>query len=433
MKTKIVITALLPICIFANDISLSTAYELALSNDEEVKASMYENLASSERRKQATSAMLPSIDAQILYNGERYDKSSGRSGKQRMDETFTKYGVNLTQPLFRPELWYQRKQEVLRESGYSIMYDGSKQGLARKVAEAYFKLAYANESLKLAKSYESANKAKYDQMQKSLDMGLANKMDTLEAKVRYDEAILDVNKALRQIEVAKLSLAKYVGEEVGVKNSFENMDLSFFSNLNLSPYENIFANLDYKQSEISTQIATEEKNKRMTGVLPTIDFSVGFSNSDYKDDARFGDEDNKVETMIRFTMPLFKSGLTIERIQEGELLKMSSMSKQLDMQKKVAIEQKQAISDFRNYLQEANIVRNSLEHARVYEQAIERGYEEGLKNIVDLLDARARVYKTKADALNAGYQLILGYLNLEYLIGNISIDTIRNLERAFNY
>ncbi len=171
----------------------------------------------------------------------------------------------------------------------------------------------------------------------------------------------------------------------------------------------------------------------MTGVLPTVDFSVGFSNSDYKDDARFGDEDNKVETMIRFTMPLFKSGLTIERIQEGELLKMSSMSKQLDMQKKVAIEQKQAISDFRNYLQEANIVRNSLEHARVYEQAIERGYEEGLKNIVDLLDARARVYKTKADALNAGYQLILGYLNLEYLIGNISIDTIRNLERAFNY
>lgn len=432
MKSKIIILILLPLSLLAENINLSTAYELSLSNDDEVKSSMYESLAATKRKQQATSAMFPSIQAEVSYYGNKYNKDINGYGDPRYNESYTKYGISLSQPLFRPELWYQRSEESLREDINLLSYESTKQELARKVAQAYFDLAYANESLKLAKSYEEVSKAKYNQLDKSLQMGLANKMDSLEAKVRYDEAILGVSKAKREIEIKSLALSQFVGEIVGVKDSFENLNLTFFKNLDLKVYENVFQNLNYKQSAIATEISDKEKKKRMAGFLPTVDFNIEYSNSNYTDDYRFGDENHKTETTIRFSLPLFRSGLNLERLQEGELLKLSSMAKQANTQKKVDIEQKQAISDFNNYLQECEIMKQSLEHAIVYERAITQGYEEGLKDIVDLLDARARLYKTKSEGLNAGYKLINSYLTLESLVGNISIQTIKNLETAFN-
>ena len=110
---------------------------------------------------------------------------------------------------------------------------------------------------------------------------------------------------------------------------------------------------------------------------------------------------------------------------------MSSMSKQLDTSRKVEISQQTAISEFKNYLEQMKIMFASLETARLYETAIERGYAEGLRSIVELFDARARVYKTRIDALNTGHQLVLGYIMLEYLVGDITTETIYRLDTMF--
>lgn len=430
MKIKISIL-LFPFFAFAHEVSLSQAYEMALNNDQDSKSYMYESYAATQRAKQATSMLLPSVDADFVYNGERYNKHKGGE-KYRYNESYKKYGITLTQQIFRPALWYQREQENIKEEATRLNYENVKQELAKKLTESYFNLAYSKEYLKLAQSYEVANKAKYDQMQKSLDLGLVNKMDMLESKVRYDEALLDVSRSKMQIDVAKLALEKYVGEEIEISTNFENINLDFFKSIDLSIYENILNNHEYKQSMLNTQFAIEEKNKRVSEFFPTIDFSIGLANYDYVDNELFGDEKHKVETMVKFNIPLFKSGYTKHRVEEGEFLKMASLSRQLDTQKQVAIKQKQAISDFKSYLEQSEIMKNSLEHAKTYEKAINRGYEEGLKDIVDLLDARARLYKTKIDALTSSYRLILSYLELENLVSNISLQTIRNLEQIFN-
>lgn len=433
MKKTLCILAFSAILANAQEgVGLGQAYEMALANDQGLKSMMYETLAAGERVWQATAVLLPSVEIDYLYNGEKYDKVYEGREKYRLDESFYKYGITLRQQIFRPDLWINRLQEGLREEGYKITHESTKQELASKVAKAYFDLAFANKNLELATSYEEANKAKYEQMDKQLQMGLVNKMDTLEAKVRYDQAKLDVSVAKRQIEVAKLELAKLTGQTVAVKNDVEKIKLDFFDSLSLAKYENILANFEYKQSEIVTQIATKEKQKRYAEFLPSADFSIGYSNYKYKDKTNFGDEKRKVETMFRVSMPIFSSLHTVSRVQEGEYLKMSSLSKQLDTSRKVEIDQKTAVSEYKNYLAQMKIMFSALETARLYETAIERGYAEGLRSIVELFDARARVYKTRIDALNTGHQLVLGYIMLEYLVGDITTDTIHRLDSVFN-
>ena len=210
MKTKILLSALLASNFaFAQSVSLSEAYEMALENNNEVKMNMYNNIASQERLSQATAMFLPTINAEASYIGEKYDRMDRRR-VSKINESYKKVGVSLSQSVFRPAIWYQRNQEEIRVRGNELVYENAKQELAKKVVEAYFNYTFASETLALAQSYEEANRAKFNQMQKSLEFGLVNKMDMLESKVRLDEAMLGVNKAKLNIEVAKLELTKLV-------------------------------------------------------------------------------------------------------------------------------------------------------------------------------------------------------------------------------
>ncbi|WP_298085130.1 TolC family protein [uncultured Campylobacter sp.] len=427
MKIKILSLLAAPILLSAQSASLSQAYNMALGNDEEYKYYMYNSLAGEQRYNQALSQLLPTINGDLSYHGDKYKRFNKNS-----NESYTSYGVTLRQPIFQPSLYYQRQQEELRMQGSHIELEHSRQELAKKVAKAYFELAYANANLKLALSYQDAHKAKFEQMERSLSLGLTNKMDMLESKVRYDESMLGVSKAQRSIDIAKMSLFKLVGQDIDTMEYFENINIDFFKNLDLIKYSDIEQNLDYRQSALVTQIAEKEHTKRKSEHLPTIDFSIGYSNNDYKDDRAFGDKNHRVETNIRLNMPIFSSWYTSYRVEEGMFLRQASISRQNDTRKNVDIAQRQATINLQNYIQEYDINARSLEHANVYEHSIERGYEEGLKDLVDLLDAKARVHKIKNELIASARNVVLAYLELESLINDINEQSMSKLESAFN-
>ncbi|BCX79787.1 TolC family protein [Campylobacter sp. 19-13652] len=406
--------------------SLSEAYTMALENNSELKQSLYEAQAASERTSSATAYLLPSISLDANYVMEKYRR---RGATNRTDESYLKYGINLNQSLLRVPAWYERSLAKVREESSNLQYQNTKQELAKKVAQAYFAYAYDKQSLSVAKSYEQASKARYERMQKSLDMGLANKMDTLESKVRLDEASLEVARAKRRIELSRLSLARLVGQEIDVAN-FSELDVDFFRRESLDKFENVEANFDYKQAKLGREYYEKDYSKRVSEYLPSVDFSIGYFNHNYRDDRYFPDELNKVEGMVKFTLPLYSGGGTKARVEEGRLMRLASAEKEADARREIAIKQRQAMSDYLGYISEYDIAKSSLEHSLVYEHSIERGYEEGLKNLVDLLDAKARVFKTQNDALAAAHKLILSYIELYSDIGEISEDVMARLSGA---
>ena len=431
MKTKILLSALLASNLaFAQSVSLSQAYEMALENNNELKMTMYNSIASQERLTQATAMFLPTINAEAAYVGEKYDRMDRRR-VSKINESYKKVGVSLSQSIFRPAIWYQRNQEEIRVRGNELMYENTKQELAKRVVEAYFNYTFASETLALAQSYEEANRAKYNQLQKSLEFGLVNKMDMLESKVRLDEALLGVNKAKLNIEVAKLELVKLVGQEIEVKDSFSNIDTEFFKKVNLSNFSDVARNFKFQDSVLAVEISEQEYKKRKSEHLPTLDFSISYANLYYIDNDYSGDRRRKLDTMLRFTLPLYTGGATSSRVEEGKLLRLDSIEQQKDIQKEIEISQKRAINNYLNYIDECELMKRSLENAELYVKSIERGYEEGLKDAVNLFDARARVFKTRNEALTASYNLVLSYLELQWLNSNISVDMMRDLQRAF--
>ncbi|WP_172127822.1 TolC family protein [Campylobacter sp. RM16192] len=89
------------------------------------------------------------------------------------------------------------------------------------------------------------------------------------------------------------------------------------------------------------------------------------------------------------------------------------------------------MSEFLNLIDEVELTKSSLENSLVYRDFVQQAYGDGLKDIVDLFDAQAKVFRIQNELLNSNHKLVLSYLELESLIGNISMTTMKKLERAF--
>lgn len=406
-------------------LSLARAYELALQNDNDLKRSHYEAQAASSKARQSFAALLPSINAEMVYNIEKYKKNN-----KNIDETSNRYGLGLNQPLFRTDLWYDDKLSGLREYSSQLIFDATKQELAAKLSQAYFTYIFDTQALELAKSYAAAAAARFERTQKSLLMGLANKIDSLEAKLHSDQAELEVAKAKRKIEISRLALVNIIGSEDEKLPENLSIDLSFFKALDLQKFKNIEQNFDYRQSKIASEHAEGDLTKKWLSYAPTLDLHLGFYQQNYKDKKSFADEKNKFQATIRFNLPLYSGGATKASVEESQLNRLATLENESKVKKQTELKQRQARSDFLSYLAEYELSQSAIEHAQLLEHSIEQAYSHGLKSLVDLLEARAKLFKARSDALASSHKLVLAYIDLYANIAELNQDTINILQKS---
>lgn len=405
--------------------SLIEVYNLALSYDFKLKASKMDVEAARSTDNLSISNLLPSIGARAGYNGDVY-----RQVGRKKNESYYNYGLTISQQIFRPQLWIEKSQSALMLTNSKYEYENIKQQLAKRVSKAYFGYVFAKQDLLLARSYEKANKARLDELLNKKQAGnLVSKMDVLEARMRYDESVIGVSNAVRELDISRLMLANLVGKNVQVSDWIRYGNLSFFKDKDLAKYYNYAANLSFKQARINSKIAAKESLKAKMEYLPKINLNASYETSIYTKRSLRG-EDLRDEAIIElsFEMPIFTSGRNYNAAQAAKYAKQASLAREEDTKNNVLLEQKQAISDFKNYIQKFRISQRAVDHALIYQEAIEEGYKKGLKDLVDLLDAKARVHWTKLNYIKSANSLIATYLQLESLVGGIDEKTIRNLD-----
>ncbi|WP_172127818.1 TolC family protein [Campylobacter sp. RM16192] len=119
MKSKILLSIFCYLTVFAQDTSLSRAYEMALSNDHTLKQNIYEGFATKERTKQTLASFFSSLSFGMSYNGQKYKKNH-----LKIDESYIRYGLSVNQIIFRPASWYELNQDKLREFGSDLINVG---------------------------------------------------------------------------------------------------------------------------------------------------------------------------------------------------------------------------------------------------------------------------------------------------------------------
>ena len=207
--------ALIPGFAFGEEQDLLTTYRQALENDPVLQQSLATQLATKQGVPIAASQLLPQASilfynetqSAFLFPGSTPEDISGTSGISR---TYG-YIASATQNIINFGTWSSIKEarRIAQEADATFL--ASEQNLINRVANAYFNVLSAKDTLGFAIAQKEALASQLNQVQQRFNVGLVAITDVYDFQAQYDAQIAQEISARNNLQDAKESLAVITG------------------------------------------------------------------------------------------------------------------------------------------------------------------------------------------------------------------------------
>ncbi|HBC17991.1 MAG TPA: hypothetical protein DC022_04360, partial [Alcanivorax sp.] len=276
---------------------------------------------------QGRAALFPTVSATYgRYDTERELKDLGVT-QEFGTETTT---VQLTQPLFRMDAWYGYKEAKSSTDIAQANFQQARQDFVLRVAQGYFGVLRAWDTLVSAKAEEKAIGRQLEQTQERFDVGLVPATDVEEAQATYDLTRVNLIVAQQQYDIARDQLESLSGQRWETLSELKDeLPMKGPQPADMNDW------IDKAQSQNPQVLAarynselTEKTAKRQLGAqLPQVQFVAQYQNANSipEDNSATGfatginpDSDTK-QIGVEVTMPLFQGGGLNSRRKEAAL------------------------------------------------------------------------------------------------------------------
>lgn len=164
-----------------------------------------------ENRAIGMAGLLPQINASAYDN--KVNGTQRQSGVERdLDYTSKGANVRLRQPLFNKQKMSEYRQGKQRADYSVAVFDAKSQDAAVRLAESYFDVLLASETIVLAKSKLSAFDEQLASAKRRMELGAGTVTDIDESAARYDLAAVELIEAQDNLVNARRKLEEYIGE-----------------------------------------------------------------------------------------------------------------------------------------------------------------------------------------------------------------------------
>lgn len=412
---------------YAYDVlSLSKAYELALKNERHLRALALKTNSGLEQVEQSRARLYPQLQGSLSWGRYGYQYPNN---PQAINESYTNYSLSASQPIFHPELWRGVDEAKSRQKMAEYQFQADTQQLGLDLAKAYFAVLYTQRNLELIASQKVFYEEKYKQLDDMLKVGLSNKIDLLETKVQLDKATSTWLGEKMKLEVAKMKLNHLTGEHIDYLETFE------FESINTSKLLGSYTEWKskiIKNPTLNVAIAAQESAMHNLAVreyehYPKID--VSFTRKEtYTQDQISHKYDN--QAVAQMSIPIFQGGYTQSRVREGRLL-LDSAREELDYYQKETLFRFEELWAQRELnIENVKVLKESQVSAELSLKAIEKANKVGLKSVVDILEAKQKLYEIRRDLVDGMFQLINNQLGLLDITGELNVENISAFENA---
>jgi outer membrane protein len=410
-------------------LSLSHAYELALKNEPKLQSYNFKVLANAQSVNQIQARYYPQVQGTMSWG--RYEYTAEYLTKGAVKENYTDYSLSASQAIYHPEVWRGIDQAKTKQKAAEEQYNAEAQKLGLDLTKAYFLLLRENKTVELTLSQKEYYEQKYKQQEEMLKFGLTNRIDLLETKIEKDKSTSQWLIEQKRAHVAKLRLENFIGEKVEELKPFD------FANINTaklalerSEWETKIQNSPSLQAaHYNVQVAEDEVAIRQYDHYPKVDFSLTRKETNTNDTIAHTYDNQAV---IRLNLPIYTGGYTQSKVKEG-MLQLDSAKKERDYYLKDTQARFEETWEERQYtIENFKTIKESEISAELFLESNEKAYTAGLKSIVDVLEARAKLYTIKRDLIDAGYELINNHLTLLDISGELNVENIGEYENLIN-
>ncbi len=416
---------------------LLETFRAAQANDPVFAAARATQQAGQEKLPQGRSLLLPSISlsANSTFNDQtiQYKGASPFPGGNTRYNSHG-YGVNLTQPLFRQQNWLAYTEAELQVVQAEAQFKIAEQDLVLRVAQAYFDVLIAQDSVELAEAQKKAISEQLEQAKRNFEVGSATITDTHEAQARYDLTSAQEIAAQNNLEIKKRALQQLINAmPKDLKHLGKGFKLENPQPADMEKWvdEAQLNSLQLAIAQAGAEIAEKEVARNRGGHYPTLDLVANYSNNQSNGGSFGVGSDNASKSIgVQLNMPLFQGGAVNSKWREAEANRERARQTLEDTRRTVALQTRQAYLGVVNGIAQVKALQQALTSSESVLEASKLGQEVGVRTNLDVLNAQQQLYATRRDLYQAEYNYLVSRLRLKAAVGALSEEDLNGVNQA---
>lgn len=410
-------------------VSLMDVYRKAMTNDPTLAIQRLNETNAGVQVKSGFSELLPKVDASASYNVE----STDGTGPDFEDGKSYNVRLSANQKLFALAA-YDAYEAVKRNATMvEIETEAARQDLIMRVAEAYINVLRAKDTLDSAKTELEAVERQFEQTEQRYEVGLVTVTDVMDAQATLDQTRVSLIRAKSDYDIALQNLSVLTGE-------IPDEIMSLGSRLPVQmPAEGgqdrwieyaLRNHPEIRAAQKELEAGELELRARRNNRLPVVsaNANVAYGGRDGEPDNL--DFDDRISSSIGLTVsvPIYTGGATQAQILSRGLQNNIAEQRLELLRRNIRVNVGNLYRQLRTAAQNVDAQNQVVESRESALEATRVGYDVGIRNIVEVLNAQQAVFSARQAYANARYDYLITRLQLEQASGQLTEDDLSSIE-----
>jgi outer membrane protein len=428
---------------WAQAADLLETFHAAQANDPVFAAARATQQAGLEKFPQGRSLLMPTINftANTTYNDLTTDYHPVLPPlltNTTIGYNSNGYGLTLKQPLFNLQDWLGYSESELQAAQAGMQFKIAEQDLILRVAQAYFDVLIAQDSVGLAEAQKTAISEQLEQAKRNFEVGSATITDTLEAQARFDLTGSQQIAAENNLEVKRSALQQLINKapkDLKLLGKEFKPELPQPADMGKWLDAAQQTNMQLAIAQASDQIAEKEVARNRGGHYPTLDLVANYSQinsgaSSFGGSLGLASYNTAKSVALQLNMPLFQGGEVNSKWREAEANRERARQELENARRTVDHQTRQAYLGVVSGMAQVQALQQALASSESLLDASKLGHEVGVRTNLDVLNAQQQLYSTRRDLYQAQYNYLISQLQLKASVGSLGEEDLGKVNQA---
>ncbi|TEA78297.1 TolC family outer membrane protein [Allopusillimonas ginsengisoli] len=410
---------------------LLEVWQLALQRDPVYAATGAGRDAEQEKIPQARAQLLPYVTADIGAGVDDTRRVSGLNDSRR--DRSALWTLRLTQPIIDIGAWDALKQSQYIARSADVARAGAYQDLILRVAQAYFDVLAAQDTLRALQAEKDAIQTQLQAARQGFELGSTTITDTYEAQARLDLVNASELQARNILQVSEDILASIIAERPRTLAELRpdaRLPAPEPNQLDAWTAQSVQANLTVARAELAAKIVEKQIDIAKSGHYPTLQLQAQTGSASNRGIySNTGNPDPGPRSLdsaigLQLSIPLFAGGGISSEVRE-QASRLQQARYELENAKRQAIQStQQYFSGVTSGRAQVEVLRAAEQSSLASLQANRTGYEVGVRVNIDVLNAQQQLYETQRSLARARYDTLMSSLRLKASSGILTDEDI---------
>lgn len=393
----------------------------ATANSTDIRRTILNILLADQDIASAKDQWLPTVGFSTNQNFTNYPSP----GENRDGNTYgSTYGINAAWTVWEGNVRkYRLESAKILQQQQKLAGDDVIKTLKLGILQAYLNIMYANEAVTIARQTLEVSTSQTDRAKKLMDAGRSSKVEYAQIESQKAQDAYNLVQAQNNFETAKMNLKKIL--ELGLDYNLNIAEVSFPDSdvLKTLPEMNDVYNIasawlpQLKSNQLSKDIYANDVKIAKAGNLPTVSLSGSVSSGYTSGGASWGNQmgHNFNENIgLNLNIPIFDGNATKRAVAKAKLAELEYDLTQKNLLDDLSQTIEALYIDARNAQAKYTSGITQLEATQLTSDLVNRQFELGLVNPLELLTAHNNLLNARLELLQSKYMAILAHKTINY-------------------